>query len=609
MFVFGAHPEWFGFLYALAFLVAFVVAAVVGYRRGWPLAPWLLVLAAAGIGGVVGTRLLPLGLAGLQTFLDTGALPDATTKRIPGAIAGSLALAIAARWALGMRHSVLDPLAYSGLAALAVARVGCLVAGCCFGTPTDGWWGVTYAGGSFAHGFHLAHGIVPAGAALPHAVHAVPLYDVAFALVGLALLPALSRRLRAAGSLCWTTVGAYAVFRFAQDFVREGELAVAGLTRIQWLALGATAASFAYVALRERHARRQPDEAPAPANAPGLGRMVLLFAGLVAAFLALQAWLTGPEPIILAVRLIPAGVAVAVAVWRQHAPARVRWSATTFAAGLPLVVGAQVAAPDSTAERFSFLAVEAHAVRGQFEEFDICATDILEYRGAGVGLAHVTADLDRAFTREIGVRVYGAEQSYADPDRQARAVARGELAQNAYVVAPYAQFEGEYVGGLLAANVGQVPFLDTGENEVPHFVPSASIRLGPRRFHLHTGALDGAQFGAPAPALRIGLGTGWLTPAGQEARVQAGLSGSGVYALAAVPLDRVTIEPMVATGGAAGIFHTGVRIRAQLGATRAPERIPALVDAASSSVPDQGAAVRDTSSTDGEGRSVLLRRR
>ena len=590
--VFGAHPEWFGSLYALAFLVAFVVAAGVGYRRGWPLAPWLLVLAAAGIGGVVGTRLLPLGLEGLRALLDAGALPDATTKRIPGAIAGSLGLAVAARWALGLRHSVLDPLAFSGLAALAVVRAGCLLAGCCFGTPTDLPWGVTYAPGSFAHGLHLAHGVVPAGSALPHPVHAVPLYDIAFALAGLALLPALSRRLRAPGSLCWTTVGAYAVFRFAQDFVRAGELTVGGLTRIQWLAIGAAAASFAYVAIRERHARRPL--AAAPAEAPSLGRMVLVFAGLVGAFLALQSWLTGPEPVILAVRLVPAGLVLAVQVWRQHAPARVRWSATTFAAGLPLVLGAQVASPDSTADRFSFLAVEAHAVRGQFEEFDVCSPDLLEYRGAGVGLAQVTADPAREFTREIGVRVYGVDQSYLS------AVDSGEEARGALVVAPYAQFEGRYVGGLLGAHIGQFPFLKAGgRDEVLPAAPSAALRLGPRRFHLHTGILDGAQFGAPAPAFRVGMGTGWLTPAGQEGRVQAGISGSGFYALAALPLDRLTFEPMVATGGA-NIFHTGVRVRAQLGGAPAGAQVPPLSPStATASRPDADAPLAQPDSTPG----------
>ena len=585
MSMFGAHPEWFGAVYALAYLVAFVVAVAVGVRRGWPLAAWLLVLAAAGVGGVVGTRLLPLGLDGLRTLLDTGGLPDATTKRIPGAIAGSLGLAVAARWALGLRRSVLDPLATSGLAALAVARVGCLVAGCCFGTPTDLPWGVTYAPGSFAHGVHLAHGIVPAGSALPHPVHAVPLYDVAFALVGLALLPTLARRLRAAGSLCWTTVGAYAVFRFVQDFVRAGEATVGGLTRIQWLAIATAAAAFAYVAVRERRARPQP-VAAASVEAPSLGRMVLVFAGLAGAFLALQSWLTGPEPVILAVRLVPAGLALVALAWRQHAPARVRWSATTVAAGVPLVLGAQVAAPDSTAERFSLWAVEAHVVRGQFEEFDVCASDLMAYRGAGLGLAHVTADPDRAFTRELGVRAYGTEQAYASSSRQADAVASGRPPQGAVAVAPYAQVEGRYVGGLLGAHVGRFPFLDAGEDEVLYVAPAAALRLGPRAFHVHTGILDGAQFGAPAPAFRVALGTGWLTPAGQEARVQAGLSGSGYYALAALPLDRFTIESMVASGDA-DVFHTGVRVRAHLGRAPAGAQVPPLSPSAADATPDR----------------------
>ena len=222
--LFGAHPELFGPFYALAFLAAYLTAALIGYRRGWPPAAWLLVLAAIGVGGVVGTRLLPMGLDGLRALFADGALPEGTTRRIPGAIAGALLAAEVSRRVLGVRQSVLEPLAYSGLVALAVVRLGCLVAGCCFGTPTDLPWGVTYASGSFVHGYHIAHGIVAAGATAPHPVHPIPLYDILFAGVLLALLPRISRRLRAPGTLCWLVVGLYALHRFAQDFVRANEV-------------------------------------------------------------------------------------------------------------------------------------------------------------------------------------------------------------------------------------------------------------------------------------------------------------------------------------------------------------------------------------------------
>ncbi|GAB5534528.1 MAG: hypothetical protein Rubg2KO_07770 [Rubricoccaceae bacterium] len=573
--VFGAHPEWFGPLYGLAYLVAYLVAGWVGYRRGWPLTAWLLVLAAAGIGGIVGTRLLPLGIEGLQTLFATGALPETTTKRIPGTVAGALALAIGTRWVLGLRHSVLDPFAYAGLAMLAVARVGCLIAGCCFGTPIDLPWGVTYAEGSFAHGFHLAHGIVEAGASAPHAVHAIPLYDIVFALVGLALLPALSRRLRAPGSLCWTTLGVYALYRFAQDFIRANEVTVAGdLTTIQILGLATSVLALGGVAVRERRARRQPDALLDLAE-PTFARLALVFLALLAMRAGLDGWLTGLEDAVIAVRLLPAGIALAVLAWQHLAAPQVRWTATALAGGLPLVLGFQLAPPDSASPRFSFLAVDAHATRGQYEDQDICSSALYAYQTGGVGIAHVTVDPDRAFSREVGLRVYGGTQERVDLD-PSRIDPSAQL--SILGAAPYVQVEGDAVGGHIGVHVGRIPFLGGDDEDNPGILPSFGVRLGPRHAHAHFGVLDGAQFGTPAPAMRIGLGTGWLTERGQEARVQVGTSPSGVYGLATLPVQQVTFEPMVAFGQAGDFFHTGLRVRYQMQASRPPVRIPALPD-------------------------------
>ena len=556
---FGAHPEWFGPLTVLAFGAAYLTAAVVGFRRGWPPAAWLLVLAAAGIGGVVGTRLLPLGLDGLRALVLDGALPPAGVRRIPGTILGALVAAEAARRLLGVRRSMLDPLAPAGLVGLVVARVGCLLAGCCFGTPTDLPWGVTYAPGSFVHGFHLAHGVVGGGAAGPAPVHPVPLYDVAFALVVLALLPRLARRLRAPGSLCGVTVGLYAVHRFVQDVVRANETDVwGGLTAVQVGMAVAAAAAFGAVALAERRARGGVEWAGLAE--PSVLRLAAVLAGVLALRVALDGWLTPAEAAVLTVRLVPAAGAVGLVWVRSAQAAPLRWAAAALAGALPLVVGFQT--EPAPAEPFDLWAVEVHGDLGRYEENDACDPDLYSYSLAGGGVARVHVDPERARTVEAGVRAYGGRQEVVPrPDDPPRP--EGE---SFWGVHPYVRVEGRNVGGSVGLQAGRLPILGPDAAAAVH--PAFGLRLGPRRAHVLFGVLDAPHFDAPAPAFRLGLGTGWLTESGQELRLTAGATGSGVYLSGTIPRGPLVIEPMGSIGKppgtGQGTYQAGVRLRLTL---------------------------------------------
>ncbi|WP_420455211.1 prolipoprotein diacylglyceryl transferase [Rubrivirga sp.] len=561
---FGAHPEWFGPLTVLAFGAAYVTAVVVGYRRGWPPAAWLVVLAAAGLGGVVGTRLLPLGLDGLRALWETGVLPEAGVRRIPGTVVGALLLAEGARRALGVRRSMLDPLAAAGLVGLAVARVGCLLAGCCFGTPTDLPWGMTYAAGSFAHGFHVVHGVVEAGANGPAPVHPIPFYDIAFALVVLALLPRIGRRLRAEGSLCGVVVGLYAAFRFVEDFVRANEVDVwAGLTAVQVGMAVLAALAFGAVAVAERRARGGrvvPEWAE-----PSAVRLVAVLAVVLAARVGLSGWLTASEAAVLLIRLVPAVAAVAVVVVRRSSVPQLRWTAAAVAGAVPLVVGFQTSASsDSSRAPFDLWAVEAHGDLGRYEEFDICSTRLYEYASAGGGVARIWVDPDRELTREVGVRVYAGRQDVVVEDGRTSSEDEGGAFG---AVHPYVQVEAKDVGFSFGAQVGVLPILgDDGPSPV---LPAVGLRLGPRKNYLQVGYLDAPHFGAPAPVFHLGFGTGRLTDDGQELRVTGGLAGTGFYLAGAIPVDgRAYVEPMVAAvpiEGDRGLsYQAGVRVRVHL---------------------------------------------
>jgi len=114
--------------------------------------------------------------------------------------------------------------------ALPVMRMGCLAAGCCYGTPTDLPWGIRYT--------------VPAvgastGVPLGIALHPTPLYEAAL-VAALALLIVGRWHTLRPGQPMALLFGGYGVIRFLTEFVR-GDAQIGwrpyGLTVTQWLCL------------------------------------------------------------------------------------------------------------------------------------------------------------------------------------------------------------------------------------------------------------------------------------------------------------------------------------------------------------------------------------
>jgi phosphatidylglycerol---prolipoprotein diacylglyceryl transferase len=104
-------------------------------------------------------------------------------------------------------------------ASVAVGRLGCFVAGCCYGRPTSLPWGVVFA----------QHDSQPR--------HPTQLYEAAFHALAAVVLYQLQRVGVFRGNLIKLYIIAYAAYRFLTEFLREEQRLWLDLTGYQWSAL------------------------------------------------------------------------------------------------------------------------------------------------------------------------------------------------------------------------------------------------------------------------------------------------------------------------------------------------------------------------------------
>jgi phosphatidylglycerol---prolipoprotein diacylglyceryl transferase len=96
-----------------------------------------------------------------------------------------------------------------------VGRLGCLMAGCCYGKPTNVPWAITFT--DPVANFNV-------GTPLNVPIHPTQLYEAAAGLFIWLLLLALEKRPNAyPGRTFWSFVGLYSVMRFAIEFFRGDE--------------------------------------------------------------------------------------------------------------------------------------------------------------------------------------------------------------------------------------------------------------------------------------------------------------------------------------------------------------------------------------------------
>ena len=173
-------------------------------------------LLGAFCGAMIGAK-LPFVLADWKGLLSGMAWFENGKTIVFGLVGGYFGVELA-KWALRIEVKTGDSFAAPVAATIAVGRLACFSAGCCYGTPTDLPWGVNFGDGV--------------------ARHPTQLYEFAFHLLCVVLLAPLRAAGYFRGQLIKLYILAYLAFRFVTEYIRPEPRLWLELTAYQYATLG-----------------------------------------------------------------------------------------------------------------------------------------------------------------------------------------------------------------------------------------------------------------------------------------------------------------------------------------------------------------------------------
>jgi phosphatidylglycerol:prolipoprotein diacylglycerol transferase len=178
----------------------------------------------------------------------------------PGAVLGLLVGALAIRGRTGISLGKLgDALVPTVGLGIAVARLGCLLHGCCYGVPCSWPWCITFPEGSSAWNQHRFLGLIPLDGVHSAPVHPLQLY---FSLVGVLLIGVgflMQPRKRYDGQVALVAIAIFSASSLLLEGMRAPFALRAywrGIPQLSWVLLAMTLGSVVALLLAEARRRR-----------------------------------------------------------------------------------------------------------------------------------------------------------------------------------------------------------------------------------------------------------------------------------------------------------------------------------------------------------------
>ena len=242
----------YGVLLAIAFLTALWLAGKLGSRVGLHADRIVDIGLIAALSGIAGAK-LGMFLFDWDYFSQHPAqIFSLSTLQAAGVFQTGLLLSIAVSiWYMRRKQMpvlrTMDVFAPGIAIGHAIGRLGCFVAGCCWGTPTHLPWAVTFTSQDSHERF---------GTPINIPLHPSQLYESGAELIILGVLLAMFRRPHRDGYIVAWYLVLYSLVRFLIEFVRNHEQSLVwGLSLTQWISLATLLAGIYMLARLRRPAQ------------------------------------------------------------------------------------------------------------------------------------------------------------------------------------------------------------------------------------------------------------------------------------------------------------------------------------------------------------------
>lgn len=365
-----------GMYFTLTYLAALIVAAGIfiysGFSKGYPKIAWLLILLTGGLFFIIGEKIFSYSAEQWTQVFTRFYFSPTDKKTILGGIVGLFVGLILAKTILKFKLPVLDHFAIALPIAMAISRIGCLMAGCCFGTPTNLPWGINYDAASMVYQAHLSHGLIDLHSSTSLAVHPVQLYQVIGCLIIAIIVWKTRKYWKASGSMFLFSILSYAVLRFFIEFIRDPDSSFVlvkqyyGMKAIQWVLLAVLLIGILILILIELN-KRKDHSIFGTRNIQDF-RLVVIISLLCIIAIIGKNWFTKMELLTIIVFLTPVTIAVILQLYRNKTASGFRWVAPLVFMGGCMFM-AQTTIPDEKdKDKITFTELGFSGMLGKYYE-------------------------------------------------------------------------------------------------------------------------------------------------------------------------------------------------------------------------------------------------
>ena len=210
--------------YNLFFIMGIYVGIIVFYfevkRKKWDIENLMFAMSGCFIGSMIGALFFNTILFGADDSLKKIFEFDVLGMSVLGGFLGGFIGVELFKKIIGHKESTGDAFAIAIPIGHSIGRIGCLLAGCCYGSHTTLPWGIQYPENSFPYLLHKHGNLIPDNAIASLAVHPIPVYEIIFNILLFIVMFKIRDNFKTNGALFRFYILSYCSFRFFEEFLR-----------------------------------------------------------------------------------------------------------------------------------------------------------------------------------------------------------------------------------------------------------------------------------------------------------------------------------------------------------------------------------------------------